>query len=362
MKPLYDKPRLCRPKHRLHAFTLIEVALSMVILSIILLVSVQVLDQTQRAWKRGVTRVEQFREARMAFDSITDNLRQAILNTYQAYQYNTGKTPTIPTSKTQAPTKYIRQSELQFVSGQAPVLLPGAQASMLVTHTMFFQARLGLSARAGYEGLNRLLCGRGYFVMFSGNNAFRPQHVTQQSSRFRLWEYRPTAEENTVYAVKPGQWFLNAPNNVITASETIATPADTRPIAENILALIISPQVTTDDAATKNAPPYWIAPKYAYDSTQLVNATTNSPQGTQHMLPPRVVVTLVAIDEGSARKLAEKYPGTMPQLIPAGAFTLCANRQKDLKALATKLHSEQLNYQVFSTTINMRNSKWGLLR
>lgn len=349
-------------RSRQRGFTLVEVALSMVILSVILLVSVQVLNQTQRAWKRGVARVEQFREARMAFDTITENLRQALLNTYQAYQYNNGDTPTVPTSKTQSPSKYIRQSELQFTTGQAQTLLPGGQASMLVTQAMFFQARLGLSDRAGYEGLNRLLCGRGYFIMYSGNDAFRPKHVTQQSSRFRLWEYRPTAEENTVYAVKPGKWFIDAPANVITASETIAKPADTRPIAENILALIISPQVTADDAELKKTDPWWIAPKYAYDSKVLANETIDSPQGTQHMLPPRVVVTLIAIDEASARKLAEKYPDAMPQLVPPEAFTLCANRQKDLKDLETKLKGEQLNYQVFSTTINMRNSKWGLLR
>jgi uncharacterized protein (TIGR02599 family) len=355
MKHSYDRPR--QP-----GFTLVEIALSMVILSIVLLVSLQVLNQTQRAWKHGVARVEQFREARVAFETITENLRMALLNTYQAYQYNSGDTPTIPTSQTQSPSKYIRQSELQFVTGQAQTLLPGAQASKLVTHAIFFQARLGLSDRVGYEGLNRLLCGRGYFIMHSGNDAFRPSHVTAQSSRFRLWEYRPPAEENTIYAVKPGQWFLNAPANIITASETTAKPADTRPIAENILALIISPQVTSDDAELKKTDPWWIAPKYAYDSTVLANENSDSPQGTQHMLPPRVVVTMVAIDEASARKLADKYPDSMPQLVPPDAFTLRANRQKDLKALETKLRSEQLNYQVFSTTINMRNSKWGLLR
>lgn len=355
MKPI-------RERQRLRGFTLIEVSLSMVILSIILLVSVQVLGLTQRAWKRGVARVEQFREARMAFDSITENLRQAILNTYQAYQYNTGTTPTIPTSQSQSPTKYIRHSELQFVTGQAQTLLPGGQASQLVTQAMFFQARLGLSDRVGYEGLKKLLCGRGYFIMYSGNDAFRPQHVSVQSSRFRLWEYRPPAEENTVYSVKPGQWFLKAPASVVTAAETLTKPADTRPIAENIIALIISPQVTADDAALKKTTPWWIAPKYAFDSTQLVNVSSDSPQGTQHMLPPRVVVTLVAIDEASARKLEQKYPSTMPQLIPSGAFTVADNRQKDLKELEAKLRAEQLNYQIFSTTISMRNSKWGLLR
>lgn len=347
---------------RRHGFSLVEVALSMVILSIILLVAVQVLGQTQRTWKRGVARVEQFREARMAYESITQNVRQAILNTYQAYQYNNGETPTIPQSKTQLPTKYIRQSELQFVTGQAQTLLPGTSAAMLVTHAMFFQARLGLSERDGYEGLNRLLCGRGYFIMHGSDDAFRPPHVTTTRSRFRLWEYRPPAEENTVYAVKPGQWFNKAATNVISSGETIDEPADTRPIAENIVALIISPQVTSDDAAYKKTKPWWIAPNYSYDSTKLVNTTSDSPQGTQHMLPPRVVVMLVAIDEASARNLADRNEEAMPELVPKGAFTNRDDLQTDLKTLEAKLRSEQLNYRVFSSTINMRNSKWGLLR
>jgi uncharacterized protein (TIGR02599 family) len=349
-------------RSRRHGFSLVEVALSMVILSVILLVAVQVLNQTQRTWKRGVARVEQFREARMAFESITQNLTQAILNTYQAYQYNTGDTPTVPQSKTELPMKYMRQSELQFVTGQAATLLPGDQASMLATHAMFFQARLGLSEREGYEGLNRLLCGRGYFIMYGSDDAFRPRHVPTQSSRFRLWEYRPPSEENSVYAVKPGEWFNQAAANVVSTGETIGNPSDTRPIAANIVALIISPQVTADDAAYKSTDPWWIAPGYAYDSTQLANTTSDSPQGTQHMLPPRVVVTLVAIDEASARNLAERNPDAMPQLVSAGAFTKRDDFQTDLKTLEEKLRSEQLNYRVFSSTINMRNSKWGLLR
>jgi uncharacterized protein (TIGR02599 family) len=344
------------------AFTLVEVALSMVILSVILLVSVQVLDQTQRTWKRGVARVEQFREARVAFESITQDLRQAILNTYHAYQYNDGDTPTIPDSKTQAPSQYIRQSELQFVTGHVTQLLPEDQASMLVTHGMFFQARLGLSERDGYEGLNRLLCGRGFFIMHSGDDAFRPQHVPGTRARFRLWEYRPPAEENAVYITKPGDWFKTAASGVVTTTDSVDKPSHTRPIAENIIALIISPQVTTDDAAYKKTEPWWIAPQYAYDSTALENVTSDSPQGTQHMLPPRVVVTLVAIDEASARNLAERHPDAMPKLIAEDAFTQCADYRKDLASLETKLRAEQLNYRVFSSTISLRNSKWGLLR
>ncbi|MGV3659953.1 MAG: Verru_Chthon cassette protein C [Prosthecobacter sp.] len=343
-------------------FTLIEVGLSMTILSVIMLVSVQVLDQTQRTWKRGMANIEQFREARMAFESITQNVRQALLNTYLAYQYNNGDTPTIPESKSQAPLGYIRQSELQFITGQAAGLLGGGQTAALSGHAMFFQARLGLSDREGYESLSKLLCGRGYFVMHGTDEAFRPAHVPDVRSRFRLWEYRPTAEENTVYSSTAGTWFQDATSGIISAEESAERPAHSRPIAENIVALIISPQVTQQDANIKKAEPWWIAPGYAYDSTDMANTTMDSPQGTQHMLPPRVMVTLVAIDEASARKLAEQSPDGMPQLIPEGAFTKCQDRQADMQALEAALHAKQLNYRVFSSTITMRNSKWGLLR
>ncbi len=344
-------------------FTLIEVGLSMTILSVIMLVSVQVLDQTQRTWKRGMANIEQFREARMAYESITQNVRQALLNTYLAYQYNNGDTPTIPESRSQAPQGYVRQSELQFITGQASSLLGGGQtAAALNGHAMFFQARLGLSDREGYESLSKLLCGRGYFIMHGTDEAFRPAHVPDVRSRFRLWEYRPTAEENTVYTSTAGKWFQDATTGIITASESAEKPAHSRPIAENIVALIISPQVTQQDARNKKTDPWWIAPGYTYDSTAMVNTSMNSPQGTQHMLPPRVVVTLVAIDEASARKLAEQHPDGMPELIPKGAFTKCQDRQTDMDALEATLRSKQLNYRVFSSTITMRNSKWGLLR
>lgn len=361
MHPPMISSAVARPQR---GFTLVEVMISMIILALILLVSVQVLNQTQRTWKQGVTRVEQFREARMAFESITQSVRQAVLNTYEAYQYNTGTTPTVPTSKNQAPLRYMRQSELQFVTGPSSKLLPGGAASSLVSHAIFFQARLGLSDRIGYESLNRLLCGRGYFIMYSTDDGFRPAHVTAQRARFRLWEYRPPAESNTVYAVNHGQWFVKAPVEAVTSSDSITQPANTRPVAENIVALIISPQVTADDAAYIGKQPWWIAPNYAYDSTLQTNTTAQSPQGTQHMLPPRVVVTLVAIDEASARTLAEKSGagGTMPQLVTPSLFTQCTNLQSDLQTLETNLKAQNLNYRVFTASINMRNSKWSLLR
>jgi len=193
------------------AFTLVELLVSMVVLSIIMVVSATFVTQTQRTWSQSSARVEQFREARMAFETITQGLRQATLNPYLTYRYNAGPTPTIPTSREEAPQSYIRHSELQFVTGQAGVLLESmGTGGTLNGHCVFFQAPFGISDRDGYEALNRLLCGRGYFVFQSSDDAFRPAHISKKRTRFRLWEYRPPAERNPIYTDTATRWFAGA--------------------------------------------------------------------------------------------------------------------------------------------------------
>ncbi len=347
---------------RAGGFTLVELLLSMTIFSMILLIATGVIGQMQKVWRQSSQQLEQFREARMAFESITRSLAQAKLNTYLAYRYNNGPTPTVPATQLEAPLRYARQSELQFVSGQATSLLTAGNINALVSHGMFFQASLGVSHRDGYEALNRLLCGRGYFIMHGDDVAYRPAHVTKVRSRFRLMEYRPPSEKNEIYSETPGKWFERALDQIISASEVADNPSYTRPVAENIVALIISPQVSQQDAATASKKPTWIAPNFAYDSSKLANDSLNSPQGTQHMLPPSVFVAVVAIDEASAALLEEKYQGNNPDLIPANAFTMATEFENDLANLEKALQTEKLNYRVFSSTIPLRNSKWGLMR
>src|SRR5262245_57513174 len=89
-------------------FTLVELLLSMTILSIIMILSVQVVGQTQKIWTQGVNRLERFREARMAFENISQDLQQAVLNTYLTYKYNDGTHPIVPAFKDEAPTEYVR--------------------------------------------------------------------------------------------------------------------------------------------------------------------------------------------------------------------------------------------------------------
>lgn len=351
-----------RAIRRQSAFSLVELLVSMTVLTIIMLMSVRFIDQMQKTWTSSSARLEQFREARQAFEIITQSLRQATLNTYLTYEYNSGPTPTVPASKSEAPQKYVRHSELQFVSGKASNLLGGESSEFKKNHAVFFQAPMGISARTGYEGLQRLLCGRGYFIKYGSDEAYRPKHVKEDRTRFRLWEYRPASELNEVYSVTPGEWFANAANETIEASETATAPSNSRPIAENIVALIISPQVTAEDAKDRGTGTTWIAPQYAYDSTQVAGQSINNVQGTQHLLPPVVVVTLVAIDEVSARRLQATNPEAVPELIPDGIFTDSEKLVQDIATLEEKLQSLKLNYRVFSTSVPMRNSKWNQTR
>ena len=342
------------------AFTLVELLLSMVVLSLILIVATSVMSETQKTWLQASSRTEQFRDARLAFEQITQNLRQATLNTYMTYQYNEGNTPTVPQNKEEAPKKYVRHSELQFVTGQSAKVLGGVPAPSFPGHSVFFQGTIGVTERDGYENLNRLLCGRGYFVMHGDDAAYRPAHVTQGRTRFRLMEYRPPAEQNEIYSVTPGKWFEDAANQVIAMNETATDIAFTRPVTENIIALIISPMVSPADAAETGKTPEWVAPNYAYDSVELTGASANNPQGTQHLLPPLIRVTLVALDEVSARRLEDQSGSGAPQLLPGNAFMNAANYEQDMEAFEGKLRDEKLNYRVFTATIGLRNSKWAM--
>jgi uncharacterized protein (TIGR02599 family) len=173
-------------------------------------------------------------------------------------------------------------------------------------------------------------------------------------------EYRPPAEQNEIYSVTPGTWFQDAASQVVAADETVTRTAFTRPVTENVIALIISPMVSPADAAEAGKQPEWVAPNYAYDSAELTGASANNPQGTQHLLPPLIRVTLVALDEASARRLEEQSGSGVPDLLPASAFANAANYEQDMESFEEKLRDEKLNYRVFTATIGLRNSKWAM--
>lgn len=334
-----------------HGFSLVEVLVSMTILAILLMIIAQMIGMTQQTWSRSNARINQFREVRFAFDLITKNLSQATLGSYLMDERETPGDPTSPVKR------YLRKSDLQFICGEAQTLVP-AGGGRTSGHAVFFQAPLGVIGDPANAGLSSLLCARGYFVQYGSDEDFRPNFIKSIAAkkRFRVMEYSPYAETNSIYSAPDGKWFEDA-GTAIKNDETSDTRGFTRPIADNIILLLLSPRHKTevnDDGDVS------IAPKYEYDSTKIANSNTPeypTEQGSQHLLPPLIRVVMVAIDEQTAERLelANKLEGLVSS--PTGAtFGSAATLDRDLATLEESLRSMRVNYRVFSTTIGLNDN------
>jgi uncharacterized protein (TIGR02599 family) len=243
----------------------------------------------------------------------------------------------------------------------------GATPSDNPGHAVFFQAPLGLSQQ--YRELGTLLNARGYYVQFGSDMKNRPPFLAErgvpEKLRYRLMEYRPPSERpslslqgNTVYA-KPDTWFQQ---DRADASE---------PLADNIILLLVSPRISEAMAEAANRNATWIAPSYRYNSLDCDNSTITpekvqilqdgtAVQGTQHLLPPHVQITLVALDEPSAQRFAEQSANRSVDILgEAGApFTIAADYDRDLSHLKDYLNSKRLSYRVFTSSVTMRSARW----
>jgi uncharacterized protein (TIGR02599 family) len=338
------------------AFTLVELLVSMTVLTVLLLIVTNVISETQKAWSSASSRTTQFREARAAFDLMTRNLSQATLNTYWDYQRSDYTNPLEP------PTKYERKSELAFNCGPGATLLTGSGGTV-PTHAIFFQAPLGVTQDGTNAGLNNLMCARGYFVRYGTDAPFLPGFLPTRyaKNRFRLMEYSQPAERNRVYMpdyrplVRGTAWFEQDALSAVTAGENDSDRSPSRPIAENIIALVISPRLSPRESGSED--PTSIAKNYAYDSTQ---RNSNTDQGTQHLIPPLLDVTMVALDDPSAEKLELLGHGPSIPNDAGAAFTTVASYETDIEKLEQHLIEKRLNFRIFRTTIAMRSSKWSL--
>jgi uncharacterized protein (TIGR02599 family) len=181
-------------------------------------------------------------------------------------------------------------------------------------------------------------------------------------------------------AVTTYNWITHA-----TTATANGVPSYVRPLADNIIALIIQPMVDPADyAAYPNDTPPLTFPTsllpndtptsfdYTYDSRRdTINVAATLPQQLeQNQLPPMMQVTMVAIDEASAIRLAAQYGTASPDLItkaeayndgspPDGTlFTQTSNYAADLLQLTSYLTSIHVRYRVFTAQVPMFNAKW----
>jgi len=153
-----------------------------------------------------------------------------------------------------------------------------------------------------------------------------------------------------------------------------------RVLAENVVAMIVLPKLAVKDRVVPNSRPpkldpaaLELAPEYGFDSWRVLagKAETDATlkvkldnRSRDHLLPPTVQLTLVAIDEQSAQRMALTEEGDKPRWTN-GLFRR-ANTEiqviDDLQAFEKAIREDQeyrnINYRVFSTDVVIRGSKW----
>jgi uncharacterized protein (TIGR02599 family) len=374
-------PQRPAPAAWLCGFTLIELMLSMVVLTLLMMVSFGVIDAVSKVFKRTRAQNDTFQEARAVYEGLTRRLSQAMLNTYWDYEYPNNNTNL-------APTAYVRKSELHMVAGPtkdgAAPLLPDATIQS-VTHGVFFQSPLGFSAPAtetagGTTGLANLLNVSGYFVQYTSDKLDRPKFLREgdripaERWRLRLMELNQPTEYLRTYKatmnpskLKPFDWFREP---LITASE----PTAKRVLAENVIALVLRPHRSPNDPPPAGSPRQ-LAPNYYYDSRLYVTKPADTvAKLTRNQLPPTVEVTMIAIDETSASRLQDRLKdASVAPLAELGLTGLFARPststtppaaeegdlfRTDLKTLEEKLVDLHLTYRTFSTDVSILQAKW----
>jgi uncharacterized protein (TIGR02599 family) len=369
------------------AFSLVEVLVTVAVIVALLIVVVSMTEQTGSVWRRTTGKIEEFRDARNAFETLTTRLSQATLNTYWDYDSST------------LPKAYVRKSELRFISGPASSYLGDGPNGTRVTHCVFFHALFGsidetqgvAAANSAYRGLEGLLNVWGYYVELNSDGPLRPSFLAGTPNspparyRFRLMEFRQSSDQMVTYNRTSGMdptvaygrsaaigyqgtdWFRPAAN---------ATNGPCRVVAENIVALLIVPRLSKADeqalpAGLRSTNPDYspLSPNYAYDSSLTMNPGQSGASpftNPKCQLPPVLQVTLVAIDEASATRLNLTASSTdlfnvSNKFSDTARFTTdlaIASLSNSTASLENSLVSKKVNYRVFTTSVPIRSAKW----
>jgi uncharacterized protein (TIGR02599 family) len=327
-------------------FTLVEVLVACAVLMILMAVLAGLIGVISRTWTGTRGKIEQFQQARAAFEALSASLTEATLNPVLEYVDQDGNYRDA-SDKNFVPARYVRRSDLRFLSGPSLTGKPGA-----TTHAVFFQTPQGVSDTI--QGLDQLLNTCGFFVELGDDANLLPTIVpsSQARTRFRLLQLVEPTENLSVYSSNGTAWFSTA----------LADDSGISVAAENIIALVLLPKLSKADLQEGGYTDTSLAPNYTYDSN-IAKATPAL--NSRHQLPPVVQATMVAIDETSAARMTTSQQAELKTLLDglfqtAGSTTdpNQAGLAKDLKTLEDYLNAQRITYRIFTSNIALKAAKW----
>ena len=294
----------------------------------------------QDVWKRSSARTEQFRSARQALETISGRLSQATLNPYWVVQTNSSGVP----------VRYERQSDLRFLTGNAVSTIGSTVGSGTIVpgSAIFFQAPTGYFTNNSSSSLSAALNTWGYYVEY-GPESSRPPFISTSiiptKNRFRLVEFIDPSDGLTIFSKTSGN---SAYNGKDWFTDPLATTGNRRVLADNIVAFVALPRLSTSEDSTGTA----LSPAYIYDTTTS-NATPKLNPNNQ--LPPIVDIAVVAISETTANRITW---GTTPPVFGTNLFQNAADMDADLETLRTNIEKMNLSARVFRTSIPISAARW----
>ena len=267
---------------------------------------------------------------------------------------------------TKPPTTYLRKSDLYFLI-QHNTQNPG------YGQEIYFQSPESFSNDPNIRSTQGLLNACSFFVQYCDNSSLIPSALQSANTipnwRYRLMQGNQSTENLSVYsetyasniAGPPGgnitgtNWIQNISNG---KADEIAT--DVTPIADNVIALVFWPRLSIGEDREGKA----LTADYQYDSRNNAFVTNDPKTGRQpitaNQLPPTIQVTLISISEASAKRL-NTNSSTPPQLIENALkdkFTNVSRFEQDIQEIEDVLNANKIEYQIFNTSITMRESKW----
>lgn len=317
------------------AFTLMEVMCSTAVLMIVLLIFTSTVQSISRIWNESHSQNRSFQNAQQAFQTVFRSLEEATLNPYwTTLDANWMPVPNNP------PAHFGRMSELHFVAGPASTLTgtgfgPGT--------AVFYQAPIGYSEGGSFVKLNNSLNVCGFFVEHDDDSDEMPDFLKtliSSEKRYRLKGLVQPSEKLMTYLNQNDPnatgWFTNS-----------VLAGQARPVGENIILLLIR----------------WIYPAadgslvYTYNYNSRTPGTGSQPV-TQHQLPPRAEITMVALDEASAKRAEASAAGTAPELVDPALFTDPKMLSTDLAELEKALVEKKYRFHIFTGEVYLKTAKW----
>lgn len=349
-------------------FTLVEILVAATITIILVAILLRISTLASTTVSLSTQKLSAFASARSAFDIITRNLSQATLNTYLDYYNAQGLRRTASNAGAFVPVTYGRASDLQFIIKQNTVN-PG------YGEEVYFQAPRAYSTEASYQSVNGLFNACGYYVQFGNNDLYEPSVLkagtTLPKYRYRLMQgmeptenlhiFTATALSGAGTTADNGTTWLDNIRNGSGQDSTYVTP-----LVDNVIAFIVWPRLSAANEAAETAAGTYIplTTDYTYDSQANVAPQGVTPpynQGpTADQLPPDVQVTMVVLDEASAIRV-QGNGTTAPTVIESalqGKFQDPTKYATNIHDLVSALTAARLNFQIFNTTVAMRESEW----